>query len=159
MTPGILNMPSEAAVKAALLEGNKCNCATVNESLCAHYRNAHNALATSVTAGKRDIATISWPKPPQSFIPTYDADGYPIFMEQIGEPVCDPLPLPTPPPPAVDVNKVFSATGPGGVKVKPAPLRDTSPDGTVTMMSDGTLWVKKSSSTPFGVAHFYERLG
>jgi len=141
---------------------------TKNNSLTQDFLTQFNAWSSNYIAGS--IGLDSMPVPPKSYVVAFfddpttgtgDPGALPTaiqwpYASQVGGPVVAPPPVPQKPAVVAVPQAWFSALG---GTVANCPPGDTFPVGFKVTASDGSVWQKMSSPTPFGVAFFYQKVG
>ena len=140
---------SLAAAQANVLASSRAQVSLLNANLTSLYLARFNDWKISVDAGKIDNSNP--PLPPIGFTLAQNAEGF-SFPVWGTEPVCAMPPIPqdrskpAPPP---------SSTG--NDRVRNVPPGDTFPVG-FEILSDGAVWQKQATPTPFGTAFYYARV-
>lgn len=141
------------AIQAYVKAKAQADALRMNENLKTAYLDATFAnWFASYDAGRLPYDSTP-PAPPKGFMVQPVGDGWGYDFVQVGPPVCDVPTYPKGTPPQVHVNF------PGNESVMSVPVGDTMPTGFVATAPDGSKWEKRASTTPFGVAHYYAKIG
>jgi len=122
----------------------------LNSELVNLYDSQFESWKVMVNAGKIDNKTP--PQPPAGYTLMTSEAGF-SYAELGPAMVCAPrTDIPD------DYSKPVVTTLPEPDHIRNVPKGDVMPVGYTVTASDGSVWQKQSSVTPFGVAYFYARI-